>query len=69
MGRVTEACGRIDVLFANAGISHCPPIAQTDGVFFDQIMGVNVKGIFFCLCARCAFFAGSVGGFHRLRRR
>jgi NAD(P)-dependent dehydrogenase (short-subunit alcohol dehydrogenase family) len=39
--------GGIDVLFANAGISECPPIAETDPAFFDRLMGVNVKGVFF----------------------
>jgi NAD(P)-dependent dehydrogenase (short-subunit alcohol dehydrogenase family) len=48
MQQVLESCGRIDVLFANAGISHCPPDAETDSAFFDRIMGINVKGVFFC---------------------
>ena len=47
MSRIEEAFGRIDVLFANAGIADCPPIQETDEAFFDLIMGINVKGVFF----------------------
>jgi NAD(P)-dependent dehydrogenase (short-subunit alcohol dehydrogenase family) len=39
--------GAIDVLFANAGMSECPPIKETDSAFFDHLMGINVKGVFF----------------------
>ena len=39
--------GHLDVLFANAGMSECPPIAETDDAFFERLMGVNVKGVFF----------------------
>jgi NAD(P)-dependent dehydrogenase (short-subunit alcohol dehydrogenase family) len=42
-----EAFGRIDVLFANAGMSECPPLEDTDEAFFDRIMDLNVKGVFF----------------------
>lgn len=39
--------GRIDILFANAGISDCPQITETDEAFFDKIIGINFKGVFF----------------------
>jgi NAD(P)-dependent dehydrogenase (short-subunit alcohol dehydrogenase family) len=45
--RVQAAFGRIDILFANAGMSDCPPILGTDEAFFDEIMDINVKGVFF----------------------
>src|SRR4051812_11187926 len=47
MDSVGQPHGRIDVLFANAGISECPPLLQTDEAFFDEIMSVNLKGVFF----------------------
>ncbi len=47
MAHVAREHGGIDVLFANAGMSECPAIADTDSAFFDQIMGLNVKGVFF----------------------
>ncbi|WP_213766290.1 SDR family oxidoreductase [Caballeronia sp. dw_19] len=47
MQTVGECFGRIDVLFANAGMSECPDILDTDEAFFDRLMGVNVKGVFY----------------------
>jgi NAD(P)-dependent dehydrogenase (short-subunit alcohol dehydrogenase family) len=47
MAHVERMHGGIDVLFANAGMSECPPLRETDAAFFDQIMGVNLKGVFF----------------------
>ncbi|MEW6346220.1 MAG: SDR family oxidoreductase [Paraburkholderia sp.] len=48
---VGERHGRIDILFANAGTSHCPPWEKTDSASFDAIIGLNFKGVFFT-CAR-----------------
>jgi NAD(P)-dependent dehydrogenase (short-subunit alcohol dehydrogenase family) len=39
--------GKIDILFANAGMSECPPLFDTNEYFFDKIMDINVKGVFF----------------------
>jgi NAD(P)-dependent dehydrogenase (short-subunit alcohol dehydrogenase family) len=47
MQTVGECFERIDVLFANAGMSECADILNTDETFFDQLMGVNVKGVFY----------------------
>lgn len=47
LAEVQKKFGRIDILFANAGISECPPIKDTTEKFFDQMMSVNVKGVFF----------------------
>ncbi len=47
MKSTADAFGRIDILFANAGISECPDILETDESFFDALMGTNVKGVFF----------------------
>jgi len=47
VAEVGRVFGQIDVLFANAGLSECPPLRQTDAAFFDHIMGINVKGVFF----------------------
>jgi NAD(P)-dependent dehydrogenase (short-subunit alcohol dehydrogenase family) len=47
---VRDASGRlggIDILFANAGMSDLPPIAQTTEADFDRIMDLNVKGSIF----------------------
>ncbi|KQR78657.1 3-oxoacyl-ACP reductase [Burkholderia sp. Leaf177] len=39
--------GGIDILFANAGVSETPPIAETSEQAFDDFMNINVKGTIF----------------------
>src|SRR5262245_57089760 len=42
-----EAFGSIDCFFNNAGIEgKVAPVAEYDEAMFDQVMGVNVKGVF-----------------------
>ena len=68
MASVAGKFGRIDVLFANAGMSDCPPIRDTDEAFFDHIIAVNLKGVFFAFtkalplfsAGAAALFTGSV---------
>lgn len=43
--------GRIDVLFANAGIAHFGPIGQVDESFYDDHFNINVKGLYFTVQA------------------
>lgn len=47
MAQLAEKWGRLNLLFANAGISECPPLQETSEAFFDELMGINVKGVFF----------------------
>jgi NAD(P)-dependent dehydrogenase (short-subunit alcohol dehydrogenase family) len=47
MDAVAKAFGRIDVLFANAGVSDAPPWQATDDAAFEAMMGANVKSVFF----------------------
>jgi len=44
---VSEKFGRLDVLFANAGIAQFAPAEQVDESFFDRHFDLNVKGLFF----------------------
>ena len=44
---VAEKFGRLDVLFANAGIAQFAPAEQVDENFFDRHFDLNVKGLFF----------------------
>ena len=44
---VAEKFGRLDVLFANAGVAQFAPIGQVDESFFDRQFDLNVKGLFF----------------------
>ena len=45
--RVKEAHGRVDVLFANAGVANFAPIGTITEEHFDQIFDINVKGLLF----------------------
>jgi NAD(P)-dependent dehydrogenase (short-subunit alcohol dehydrogenase family) len=44
---VKETRGHIDILFANAGISSFTPLGAISEDHFDQLFGVNVKGLLF----------------------
>ncbi len=44
---VKEKHGRIDILFANAGLAKVAPLGEVDEEHFDLHMDVNVKGLFF----------------------
>ncbi len=41
--------GKLDVLFANAGVFAGAPIADTTEALYDQIFNINVKGVFFAI--------------------
>lgn len=46
--RVREAfAGRLDVLFANAGVGYFAPLEAVEERFWDDQFAVNVKGVFF----------------------
>lgn len=44
---VRKKSGRIDILFANAGLGTFAPLGAIDEASFDQIFNVNVKGTLF----------------------
>jgi NAD(P)-dependent dehydrogenase (short-subunit alcohol dehydrogenase family) len=44
---VKEQKGRIDILFANAGLGELLPLGQITEAHFDKTFGVNVKGTLF----------------------
>ena len=43
----TFGAGRLDVLFCNAGIGAFGPIATISEQKWDELMGINVKGVYF----------------------
>jgi len=45
--QVKVVYGTIDILFANAGMSECPPLLETDEEFYNKMMDTNVKSVFF----------------------
>jgi NAD(P)-dependent dehydrogenase (short-subunit alcohol dehydrogenase family) len=44
---VKEQKGRIDILFANAGIGEFAPLGEISEAHFDKTFGINVKGLLF----------------------
>ncbi|MBL7203281.1 MAG: 3-oxoacyl-ACP reductase FabG [Desulfobacteraceae bacterium] len=40
--------GRVDILFNNAGICTSPPIEEISEEEWDEMMDVNLRGVFFC---------------------
>ena len=44
---VRERAGRVDVLFANAGLGEFAPLGEVTGSHFDRIFDVNVRGLLF----------------------
>lgn len=47
--KVTSQFGKVDVLFANAGIAWFAPIEASNEAFFDAQFNTNVKGLFFTI--------------------
>ena len=45
---VVERFGTIDVLFANAAVQICKPLEETSEEEWDQMISVNLKGVFLC---------------------
>jgi NAD(P)-dependent dehydrogenase (short-subunit alcohol dehydrogenase family) len=46
---VSDKFGKIDVLFANAGIAKFAPVADSGEALFDEQFDVNVKGVYFTI--------------------
>ena len=44
---VTQKLGKIDVLFANAGIYKFVPFASTSESLYDELFDINAKGVYF----------------------
>jgi NAD(P)-dependent dehydrogenase (short-subunit alcohol dehydrogenase family) len=44
---VEEQKGKIDVLFANAGVYSLAPLGSITAEHFDTIFGINVRGLLF----------------------
>jgi len=46
---VSQKFGKIDVLFANAGVAKFAPFADSSEHLFDEMFDINVKGVFFTI--------------------
>jgi NAD(P)-dependent dehydrogenase (short-subunit alcohol dehydrogenase family) len=51
IAKIKERFGRIDILFANAGIARFQPFGEIQESFFDEHFDINVKGLFFTIQA------------------
>ena len=47
--QVKAKFGKIDILFANAGIGYFAPLEQVDEALYDNQFDINVKGVFFTI--------------------
>ena len=59
---VREKQGRIDILFANAGIGEFAPLGEISEAQFDKTFGVNVKGLLFSVQKALPLFQDGGGG-------
>lgn len=46
---IEKKLGRIDVLFANAGVAKFAPATAVSEQFYDELFDINVKGVFFTI--------------------
>jgi NAD(P)-dependent dehydrogenase (short-subunit alcohol dehydrogenase family) len=53
--KVFKTLGKIDVLFANAGVARFASIADTNETLYDEIFDTNVKGTFFTVQKSLAY--------------
>ena len=47
--QIRKRFGRLDILFANAGVAKFAPIADSAESFFDEQFDINVKGLYFTI--------------------
>lgn len=52
---VSSQLGKIDVLFANAGVAKFAPLADTPESLYDEVFDINVKGTFFTIQKALAY--------------
>jgi len=64
VNQVTADFGTVDILVNNAGMTHFVEHSDLDGMkeeYWDDILGVNVKGMFFCCRAASVEIKNSRG--------
>ena len=62
MDTAMETFGRLDILVNNAGVQSGTPTTELTEEEFDYVMGVNVKGVFFCCKHAVPYMKQSGGG-------
>ena len=46
--QTVDEWGRLDIMVANAGIGHMSPMEEVTEAFWDRMIDINLKGVFFC---------------------
>jgi NAD(P)-dependent dehydrogenase (short-subunit alcohol dehydrogenase family) len=59
---VKEQKGRIDILFANAGVGEFAPLGEISEAHFDKTFSINVKGLLFSVQKALPLFQDGGGG-------
>jgi NAD(P)-dependent dehydrogenase (short-subunit alcohol dehydrogenase family) len=59
MAQVKNHFARLDVLFVNAGIAKPSPIDLVSETQFDEIMGINIKGVYFTIQKALPLLSGN----------
>ena len=52
---IAEKFGKLDILFANAGIGGATPVGQTSLAAFEEIVRINLTGVFFTVQAAAPY--------------
>ncbi|PYM27751.1 MAG: short-chain dehydrogenase [Candidatus Rokuibacteriota bacterium] len=60
--RVVSELGRLDVMFANAGIAHSAPFLEHPEAEWHRVLRVNLSGVFFCCQAAARQMVRQGGG-------
>jgi len=60
--RVVEEFGRLDVMFANAGIAHSAPFLEHSEAQWHRVLRVNLTGVFLCCQAAARQMVKQGGG-------
>jgi NAD(P)-dependent dehydrogenase (short-subunit alcohol dehydrogenase family) len=58
IGDIRQKFGRIDIVFANAGIARFQPFGEIEESFFDEQFYINVKGLYFTVQAALPLIPG-----------
>ena len=63
VGKTEETFGRLDIAFNNAGVEQPPmPLDKQEEALFDQVMDINVKGVWLCMKYEIPAMLRSGGG-------
>ena len=49
VSKAVETYGKVDILINNAGIVRFGPLHQTDEAIWNEIININLKGVFYCM--------------------